>query len=84
MNAAIFPLITTNLQTEQYIIKYGNFIYTSMLVTSVMQYLMPLIGIISFYGLKKQAPRMMKLYPVEQKYAIYLNTICTCFFYGIN
>lgn len=65
INAAIFPVVTTNLQIYRYIIMYGRVIYTGMLVTSVMQYLVPFIGIIYFASFKKQPPPITKLHPIE-------------------
>lgn len=55
-----------------------------MITTSTLPLIMPIVGyMLTKLRKNKPPPIITKHYPIEQKYAIYLNTICTCFYYGI-
>ena len=61
MNAAIIPQLSTNLAVREWIILYGGTIYTGMIMTSSLPYLLPIIGIIYKRVTKKEPPLVTKI-----------------------
>ena len=81
-NGAVIPLLSTNLGTFRYLVEYGQAVYLGMIMTSFLPYIVPLIGMIYKIIKKKEPPLAAKRYPMEQKYALSINTIWICFFFG--
>ncbi len=60
-NAAIIPQLSTNLEVRIWLELYGGTIYTGMIMTSVLPYLMPIIGIIYKTVAKKEPPPLTRI-----------------------
>ena len=87
-NSVLFPAIfvsTKKLNSSyfQFITYYEKSFYVGMMTTSSLSYMSPILGYLISKVFKKKPPKSALRYPIEQRYALYLNTISVCFFYGI-
>lgn len=81
-NSVVLSQISTSYSLIEWIKVYYPSFYTSMITTSSLPYLMPIVGIIYKWKTKKQAPVFTRIFKIEQKYALYLNTMSMCFYFG--
>lgn len=66
-NSVVLSQISTSYSLIEWIKVYYPSFYTSMITTSSLPYLMPIVGIIYKWKTKKQAPVFTRIFKIEQK-----------------